>query len=88
MSDIEDPGWQGLYKQAVMESDPQDMQMRIDMARRAIRIRMDQYREQDSMHREERTRLDSALYFLNLLNNIIEQEPTRRCTARQREMGI
>ena len=61
-----DQSWQTLYREALAESDPHTLNRRIDVARRAIHVRLDEL--EDSRDTRERQQLISnALYALQTL---------------------
>ena len=57
--------WQALYTAALSESDPNRLYGKIEAARRAIRLRLDQLDEENSREREQ---LDRALHALFTLS--------------------
>jgi len=60
-----DQSWQTLYREALAESDPHTLKRRIDAARRAIDIRLNEL--EDSYDTRERQELNNALYALQTL---------------------
>ena len=76
MSGAERPYWHELYRNAVMESDPEKLRMRMAEAYIAIRARVVELRYQGLPHTKEQNQLDRALYFLNLLHNISQKKET------------
>jgi len=60
-----DQTWQTLYRQALAESDPDTLKRCIEVARRAIRIRLDEL--EDSRDTRERQQLNNTLYALQTL---------------------
>jgi hypothetical protein len=58
--------WRALYNAALIESDPYKRYGKIEVARRAIRERLDQL--QDESNSREREQLDRALHALFTLN--------------------
>jgi len=60
-----DQSWQTLYREALAESDPHTLNRRIDVARRAIHVRLDEL--EDSRDTRERQQLSNALYALQTL---------------------
>lgn len=58
--------WRALYNAALTESDPYRLYGKIEVARRAIRERLDQL--QDENDNREREQLDRALHALFTLN--------------------
>ena len=70
--------WQSLYKDAVLNSDQKTMRARIETARAAICSRITQYRQQSTVDISERSKLDSAMYFLAVLNDLLEKKHPRR----------
>ncbi len=76
MPETKQSTWHDLYREAVMESDPERLRVRIAAAYKAIRSRITEVR-QDRLQRDEQARLDSALYFLHLLHSITEKKSWR-----------
>lgn len=62
--------WRELYKQAVLEPDPEQLAMRIDKAHKAIRWRISELWHVGAADTSERSQLDAASYFLALLRTI------------------
>ena len=58
--------WRALYNAALSESDPYKLSGKIEVARRAIRQRLDQLQDQGNVR--EREQLDRALHALFTLN--------------------
>lgn len=77
MADMQQPSWRDLYREAVMEPDPEQMRDRIAVAYRAIRTRIAEVRQDHSAPYEEKARLDCAVYFLHLLQGIAEKKMHR-----------
>lgn len=73
MSGAEHHGWHELYKNALMETDPEKLKTRIAEACRAIRARVAELRSHRSPQMKEQSQLDNALYFLNLLHGISQR---------------
>jgi len=62
MSDL---NWQALYTAALAESDPKRLNIKIEVAQRAIRRRLDEIRDTDtSREREQLDRAQHALFTL------------------------
>jgi len=62
MSDL---NWQALYTAALAESDPKRLNIKIEVAQRAIRHRLDEIRDSDtSREREQLDRAQHALFTL------------------------
>ncbi len=62
MSDL---NWQALYTAALAESDPKRLNIKIEIAQRAIRRRLDEIRDTDtSREREQLDRAQHALFTL------------------------
>jgi hypothetical protein len=61
-----DLNWQALYAAALQESDPNRLYGKIEAARRAIRLRLDQL--DDPENSREREQLDRALHALFTLS--------------------
>lgn len=62
MSDL---NWQALYTAALAESDPNRLKIKIEVAQRAIRRRLDEISESDtSREREQLDRAQHALFTL------------------------
>lgn len=76
MAEIEQSSWRDLYKEAVMESEPQRLRDRIAVAYRAIRARIMEVRRAGA-NGEEQAQLDCALYFLHVLQGISEKKSPR-----------
>jgi len=57
--------WQTLYREALAESDPPTLNRRINSARCAIHIRLDEL--EDSRDTREKQQLNNALYGLQTL---------------------
>ena len=68
--------WRDLYREAVLESDPEEMRHRIAVAYRAIRTRVTEVRRAGA-NGEEQAQLDCALYFLHVLHGIAEKKSGR-----------
>jgi hypothetical protein len=62
MSDV---NWQALYTAALSESDPNRLYGKIEAARRAIRLRLDQLDDDNSREREQLDRAMHALFTLS-----------------------
>jgi hypothetical protein len=62
--------WRELYKQAVLEPDPEKLAMRIDKAHKAIRWHISELWHVEAADTNERSQLDAASYFLGLLRTI------------------
>ncbi len=62
MSDV---SWQTLYTAALSESDPNRLYGKIEAARRAIRLRLDQLDDDNSREREQLDRAMHALFTLS-----------------------
>ena len=58
---MSDANWQVLYTAALSESDPNKLNIKIEVARRAIHRRLDEIRDTDS---REAQQLDRALHAL------------------------
>jgi len=62
MSDL---NWQALYSAALAESEPKRLGLKIEVAQRAIRHRLDEIRDSDtSREREQLDRAQHALFTL------------------------
>ena len=59
--------WSDLYRQAILESDPDRLHARIEEASSAIQSRSRELWYERSTETRERRDLDSALHFLKLL---------------------
>jgi len=57
--------WQTLYTAALSESDPNRLYGKIEAARRAIRLRLDQLDDDNSREREQLDRAMHALFTLS-----------------------
>ena len=58
---MSDPNWQALYTAALSETDPKKLGIKIEVARRAIKRRLEEVRDSDS---REAQQLDRALHAL------------------------
>jgi hypothetical protein len=58
---MSDSSWQTLYTAALAESDPKKLNLKIDLARRAIHQRQEELHDSSS---RERDQLDRALHAL------------------------
>ena len=74
MAEAQQPFWRDLYREAVMEPDPEKMRTRIAMAYQAIRRRSAQVQRDQSVQSEEKAQLDCAAYFLHLLRGVTEHK--------------
>lgn len=77
MSDPKNQSWHDLYREAVMESDPEKVGARIARAHRAIRGRITELRSEKAATHGEQARLDCASHCLHLLQGISEKNPRR-----------
>lgn len=76
MPEMKQASWRDLYREAVMESDPEKMRARMAVAYRAIRARITEVRCAGA-NSEEQAQLDCALYFLHVLQGIAEKKSRR-----------
>ena len=73
MAEGKQASWRDLYRQAVMESDPEKLRDRMAVAYRAIRARLKEIRRAGA-NGDEQAQLDCSLYFLQLLDNITKHK--------------
>ena len=62
---MSEANWQALYTAALSESDPNRLYGKIEAARRAMRLRLDQLDEENSREREQLDRAMHALFTLS-----------------------
>lgn len=60
--------WRDLYQTALLELGPDELRQKIDVAEKAIQLRMEELRREDSSSEEERRALDDALRSLGVLS--------------------
>lgn len=77
MAETKQIAWRDLYREAVMESDPERLRIRIAVAYKAIRTRMAEVRQDKAAQFDEQARLDCAMHFLHLLKGISERKSNR-----------
>ncbi len=70
--------WSDLYRDAILESDPDRLHARIDEASSAIQSRSRELWYAGSTETRERRDLDSALHFLKLLKVVGVAEESRQ----------
>ena len=70
--------WSDLYRQAILESDPDRLHARIEEASSAIQSRSRELWYERSTETRERRDLDSALHFLKLLRIVGVAEEVRQ----------
>lgn len=75
--------WLQLYKQALSESDPQRLDLRILDAHRAIQQRRRQLWYEGSGGSSERSRLDAASLSLEIFRKVQQKEFKREQRGRQ-----
>jgi hypothetical protein len=59
--------WEELYVAAVLESDPNELSKRLDVAQDALRIRWHELRQMPLARDRERQRVEDAIRTLNLI---------------------
>ena len=69
-----DQNWLTLYREAVLEPDPQKIKIRIAQAQTAIQLRALELWYAGAAETGERHRLDAAGHFLGILRVIGEQK--------------
>jgi hypothetical protein len=74
MDDARNTDWRERYRQALFESDPDILPMRLDEAHKAIRWRICELWDIGAADNSELSHLDSAAYFLGLLRTIAEKK--------------
>jgi len=77
MDDSRNADWRERYRQALFESDPELLPMRLDEANKAIRWRICELWNVGVAGNSELSHLDSAAYFLGLLRNITQKKQKR-----------
>jgi hypothetical protein len=74
MDDKRNTEWRERYRQALFESDPDILPMRLDEAHKAIRWRICELWDTGVADYSELSQLDSASYFLGLLRTLAEKK--------------
>ncbi len=77
MAETKQTSWRGLYRDAMLESDPDKLRHHTATAYKAIRARLIEIRP-DGTNSEEHAQLDCALYFLGVLRKYTEKERRER----------